>query len=526
MNSKFNSFLWNCSGAVIPILNKCETDQAKYSAFGIAVLFTGLIASISCGYAIFIGFNNLLAAVAFGIIWGLMIINLDRLIIQGIRKKKGARIEIFSAILRIFFAILLSFSFSLPLELKFFEKEIIVEMQTTYSAEAKSYIDNGVSGEKLKDIDNKINALKNETLTYKQERDSSSDIRMTELGGEQIITKHKDGTERRIGSGKYGSGLIFNEKDKIFNEKNRAYNSIKEKNGKQLINLQDQRKKIQEERFKSIKDREVALLENQSGFLARLKALDALEKKDGGWVVNCFSWLIRLIIISLETSPILLKLLSPRSSYDEILETSEHIVREFEQKSREASSTIAVREREQFLTKNETFLKFELEQFNQAIENSKTDFQVKNAIKKLSSSLANRFEMRTESHLQSGSVLSDIIRNDVQTSSLSSFSMIKLEDLAKAESDKNISQPENKTYQENENRDSENVETVPYAVLPQLTSQQKKIAKAGLLGSLGFGAGLNFHSIINWFEQGAEATKHLGSIFDFFVKVFKTFVGF
>lgn len=78
-----NEFLWTCAGVNKKILRQCPTDYAKYAGIGGTILFTALMAMLSGGYALNSVFDNQLAAIGFGIFWGLLIFNLDRFIVIG-----------------------------------------------------------------------------------------------------------------------------------------------------------------------------------------------------------------------------------------------------------------------------------------------------------------------------------------------------------------------------------------------------------------------------------------------------------
>jgi hypothetical protein len=102
--SKFVKFLWNCAGADVDLLeNHCPPcDHAKYSGLGGIVLATGLLASISGGYAFYtifspkgnaidssIHWGTVIGSIFAGFIWGLIIFNLDRFIISSTGKGDG-----------------------------------------------------------------------------------------------------------------------------------------------------------------------------------------------------------------------------------------------------------------------------------------------------------------------------------------------------------------------------------------------------------------------------------------------------
>lgn len=81
-------FFWMCSGADTDILNQCpKSEQIKQAGIGGTVFFTAVMAFIAATYALFTIFNNLYYAIFFGIIWGLLIFNLDSLLFLPLKKE-------------------------------------------------------------------------------------------------------------------------------------------------------------------------------------------------------------------------------------------------------------------------------------------------------------------------------------------------------------------------------------------------------------------------------------------------------
>ena len=81
--SGFTKFFWWCSGANQDVLMDCpQSEHNKYVGIGATVFFTGVLAMLSGGYALFSVFKSTYTAAAFGIVWGLVIFNLDRFIVS------------------------------------------------------------------------------------------------------------------------------------------------------------------------------------------------------------------------------------------------------------------------------------------------------------------------------------------------------------------------------------------------------------------------------------------------------------
>lgn len=122
---KIKHFFWLCSGANRPLLDKCPTEGAKYAGIGATIFFTGIFAALASAYALFTVFENYYVSTLFGIVWGLMIFNLDRYIVSSMRKEGQSKKEFYTAIPRIVLAILISFVIAKPLEMKIFERKSI-----------------------------------------------------------------------------------------------------------------------------------------------------------------------------------------------------------------------------------------------------------------------------------------------------------------------------------------------------------------------------------------------------------------
>lgn len=122
--SKIKQFLLYCSGADTTILEKCPSDENKFIGIGGTVL----LAFFSAGYAVYMVFDNYFFASISGLIWGLMIFNLDRYIVTSMKKREMFWKDFAIAFPRLLMAVLLALVISRPLELKFFGKEINAEL--------------------------------------------------------------------------------------------------------------------------------------------------------------------------------------------------------------------------------------------------------------------------------------------------------------------------------------------------------------------------------------------------------------
>lgn len=110
-------FFLTCSGVDKNIIENCGNgEQNKFVGIGATVFFTAIMATIAGSYALYTVFDNLYAAIFFGLVWGLLIFNLDRFIVSTIKKKDSKLKEFLQALPRIILAVIIAIVISKPLE--------------------------------------------------------------------------------------------------------------------------------------------------------------------------------------------------------------------------------------------------------------------------------------------------------------------------------------------------------------------------------------------------------------------------
>ncbi|MEP2027010.1 MAG: DUF4407 domain-containing protein [Reichenbachiella sp.] len=304
--NKIERFFCYCSGASQSILNKCPTEVSKFVGIGAAVFFTGLLATMSSAYALYFVFEGIFWPIVFGLIWGLMIFNLDRFIVLSMRKSYSNK-EYWQAIPRVILAILIALVISKPLELKIFEKEIATELnliqQELLSTNEKAVRSRFSS--KTDSLHSKVESLKKEITDKEKVRDQ-----LLELARQEA-----DGTG---GSGKVNPGPIYQIKKKNADQAQIELEELKEENGQLIAAIRKELEVVDQIKSGELEQIEVA---DMNGISFQLTALGRLgEKYDTIYYANAF---IILLFIMLEIAPILGKLLAPRGPYDDLLEVHE-----------------------------------------------------------------------------------------------------------------------------------------------------------------------------------------------------------
>lgn len=305
---RINHFLWLCAGANRSIIYRCPTEGSKYVGIGATILFTGILAALASGYALYTIFGNIYYSVGFGILWGLMIFNLDRYIISSMRKTDQKNSEVKMAAPRIALALIIATVISKPLELKMFEKEInteLTEMELTIIENQENKV-RFKHQSKIVKLNAEIQALKKEIGLVKIHRDKLTDLARQEA----------DGTG---GSGKRNPGPIYKIKKRNADQADQELVATTNANNPLI------QSKLEEiAQIKSTIGTEINNLEEVSynGLAARLEALSNLKEKSSA--IAMADWFIFLLFICLELSPIFVKLMSSKGPYDEMLAAHEH----------------------------------------------------------------------------------------------------------------------------------------------------------------------------------------------------------
>ncbi|MGV3631354.1 MAG: DUF4407 domain-containing protein [Bacteroidota bacterium] len=317
MNKATRNFFWFCSGANRQLLERCPTESSKYVGIGATVFFTGVLAAISAGYALYTVFDSMLSAYVFGGIWGLMIFNLDRFIVSSMKKRSNFWQEFRVALPRIILAVLLALVISKPLELKIFEKEINRKIDAKKSEEAikaKKIINKGFP--EITELENKILALKQEN----KEKESYRNKKQEEYDFERF-GKKTSGT-----TGIPGIGSNAKKKEIQLNESETDLKATEKRNQSKIDQYEKEIKDLLALREKEFK-KQKPNIDQYDGLAARIEALGLLSSQNSA--MNLANIFLILLFIAIETSPIFVKLISARGPYDDLLEKHEHSIETF-----------------------------------------------------------------------------------------------------------------------------------------------------------------------------------------------------
>jgi hypothetical protein len=293
-----------CSGGDTKILDECSPgEQTKFAGIGATVFFTAVMATIAAAYALYTVFDNYYNAIFFGLIWGLLIFNLDRFIVSTIKKRDSFFDELLQASPRILLAIIIAIVIAKPLEMKIFEKEInqvLLEEKNAMTLENKDQLALQYTPS-IEALTSNIASLKKEIIDKETEVNELYNVYIGEAEG-------------RMGTELLGKGPVYQEKRDKHDAELAALQELRATNAVKITETESQIAALSAEYQTKIAETQ-PIIDGFDGLMARVNALEKLP-----WLPSFF---IFMLFLAIETSPILAKLLSPKGAYDLKLEEQE-----------------------------------------------------------------------------------------------------------------------------------------------------------------------------------------------------------
>ncbi|MEO9891661.1 DUF4407 domain-containing protein [Aurantibacter sp.] len=300
-------FFIRCSGADSKILETCsEGEQNKFTGIGATVFFTAIMAFIASSYALFTVFDNIYYAIFFGLVWGLLIFNLDRFIVSTIKKRNSFKSEFLQASPRIILAIIIAIVISTPLEMKLFEKEInqvLLEQKNDMTLANKQQVALQYTPA-IEKLNQDIATLKSEITIKENETNALYDTYILEAEG-------------KAGTMLLGKGPVYEEKREKHDAALKDLSILKESNTNKIALLESEITSLNIEYAEVVKGSQPTI-DGFDGLMSRVNALDKLP-----WIPSFF---IFLLFLAIETSPIIAKLLAPKGEYDLKLDDEESTI--------------------------------------------------------------------------------------------------------------------------------------------------------------------------------------------------------
>lgn len=366
--------LWWSAGADIDLLSRCpRSDGVKYEGMGGVVLATGVLAFVSSAYAFYTVFSpkdqkameqqldpgTLVMSLVLGLLWGVVIFNLDRFIVSSAGKGDGTEkitwSEFTGALPRLVMAIIIGVCISAPLEIRILKSEIDAELQTRQSAyesqrnaasraryeaqdnELKAKIEDRRA--QLAAIDQRFESRRAEVREQerkaeeifenrkadinKQRRKLEDEVAGTGLSGKvgcgpacELQKKNLAQMEAELESDRAESNQRFAKKLAEFEEEKASMEKHRDPLEAEIADLEAQRAAIQETIAKeAVENRKAALAKD--GLLERIQISHEIGGSVPLWVM--------LLLLAIETGPIFFKMMLTRGPYEFLLDNDKQL---------------------------------------------------------------------------------------------------------------------------------------------------------------------------------------------------------
>jgi hypothetical protein len=295
----FTRFLWWLATADADILKQCKADRERYRIIGIAVLVTGLFATLAWGYFFSTVVKDDLAIIGLALFFGFAILSIDRSLIAAMHRN-GGKPQFLPVAFRLLLAVTIGLFISQPVVLMLFKKDIdaqmVLDRQQKMDVFRKEQIDYNAA--KTKDIRQQIAAYESQ-LVQKEEQ----------------VKDYKDGyireTDGTGGSGKIGESVIARVKKSEYLKAEEELRKLK----KELAPLRlEQAEKLALLKTEDSLKEAAYSATLTDGFLSQVEALNTLTEEHPP--LKQRYRLIVFIITLIEVMPLLTKLLMPKGEYD------------------------------------------------------------------------------------------------------------------------------------------------------------------------------------------------------------------
>lgn len=319
--NNFQRFFWWCGGVVLSILLRYPKEWSRQTASGIFVFIVACIATIAM-FGVLNGILqiNVVMALLGSLFWGFTILSLDRVFLTNYRKGKN---EFWKAVYRISVTVVCSLLITDMAMLGLFRGDINSKMETRKVDDQKEIKQNV-----LTEADSaELAQLKKDETEHQSKLDllnqsvqEKLEIRDAEGRGDKVY-RRADGTEVLL-SGKPSHEREYRERNKEYEAAKTSLEAQQDegKNGSLANNLKRIRDRIA--KYTQRQDEAEKSLKNSQDTTRLLEMHNALSEilwdKESKGALYCFM-LLWLVLILLESAPILQKFASRKNPYEQAL---------------------------------------------------------------------------------------------------------------------------------------------------------------------------------------------------------------
>ncbi len=311
-------FLW-LSGVDLYILSFGKQEKTKFVTVGGTVLAVGLLAFMTMYFAVtsLLGFSGVAAFIPSSL-WAFIIISLDRFILAATTYTENLFDRLVINLPRILLALLIALVISEPIILRIFSNEVEQGLVSIRNARIEELT------EEYK-TDAEKNYKSDSTVLTKNIKSISVDIKSVDFSLQDKTMLLEEEYNGKRGNGIKGKGPRYDEIKAdimvILNRKSKLETDL-DRNKTELEGAYT-RLSYARENAKSLAQSNAAKI---NGLLYRIEALSAVsDKRPLLWISI---WLVRLLLIMLEITPVMFKIFTKKSAYDTTKEQIDQLSKE------------------------------------------------------------------------------------------------------------------------------------------------------------------------------------------------------
>jgi len=319
-------FLFFSAGADQELLKRCPRyDQVKLMGIGGVVLTTAVLAFFVGSYAFSIIFRTQpwIYAIFFGLVWGLIIFNMDRFIVSvssgGDGSEKITLRELGSALPRLVIAGFIGLTLAKPIEIKLMESEINFELSKQQQVKKEEYFKKELDEHNVRVND--FETRRNEVLADRKKIED--EIQAFQNRRDEADRDYRRELDGSGGTGTQGAGKIAAAKKVVLDRLNQELEKFRADSQIELAKLETRLNELDSD-FGNLKEARDSLLGKAETVAAQH---DGLMKRISlaHELYPAASWVISLLFVALEWCPVLFKLMIPNSTYDFLKENQKRL---------------------------------------------------------------------------------------------------------------------------------------------------------------------------------------------------------
>jgi len=346
-------FLIALAGARREILDQCPTERVKFQSLGWAILITSTMAAVSMWFALTSALGvNVLLAVPVALVWGLIIMGIDRWLVTSIPSSGSRRWGL--AAPRLLLAVLLGSIISTPLVLRVFQSEINAQISVIKEQRAAVYLtalQRGSVGKQVTSAQKRVTNLERvidsggtvvpdlstdpvvKSLTRQQKAELALEQKYYQqwqcqlYGGPNCPAKGNgvlaQASERAYNKAVAQVALLgrqIQHRENALSANNAVADRLRVSQARsQLPNAQLQLT-VAQARLNELRQNFDVTNESTNGLLIRLQALSDLTGRD--FTLSAARLLLFLLFLVIECLPVTVKLMQRPGNYERILEAA------------------------------------------------------------------------------------------------------------------------------------------------------------------------------------------------------------